>query len=151
MLILPKKIPVEKGSWWLSGLKLKNKNQNQSLAAIAEQGFSLKLCLGRNLHWTAYFHTEPPPCCLSQPMYRSSWNRISANRAETLPVQSELHSYILIGILNDQSEQLHFDQSGQCILYKWNWGFGVLICMRTSQSGTRDRDFFFQKIFMDWF
>lgn len=41
-------------------------------------------------------------------MYFDQW-------AETSPIQSELHSYILICIFTDQSEWLHNDQLGHVI------------------------------------
>lgn len=100
-------VPVEKDGWWLTGLEFK-----LSLAAIAEWAPHASQPQGAAC-------TELPPCAVfllsGQPLQRSSWNHISANKSENFPIQLELHSYLyILNIFTDESEQLHSNQSGQC-------------------------------------
>ena len=71
---LRKKISTKKGSWWLIGLKFRNRTQ--------------QLFLNKDLSHKLHFREKPvlnclPALCfchLNQPLIRSSCNSISANR-----------------------------------------------------------------------
>lgn len=105
------------------------------------------ISLQRSLTQTAFKENAPlsylPPalhcfsalcfCHLSQLLQRSSWNPVSNNRTKTFSVQSAIshqHLHQPFRVAPFWPRKVPF---GPIKLQ----GFGVLICMRTDQSGTR--------------
>lgn len=121
------------------GLTLKT-NQNQSLAVVSKQGPLTQTALQSEAC------TKLPASCMhclptlflpmSQP-WRSSWNPVSVSRMEASRSNWSWAAISPINIFKDQSEQLYSGQSWQCLWTNQMQGFGVLICIRMDQSGTR--------------
>ena len=114
---LRKKLPTKKGSWSLTGPKsFKNQSGSHFCTGVSHANCTL----WRSQHYTTCLCTDClPALCpyhLSQPLKSSFWNPILTNRTEVSPIQSELHSYILINIFTGQSRQLHSEQSAKCLL-----------------------------------
>lgn len=129
-----KKMHAEKGSWWLSWAQMSKK---QSLAAISKQGPPTQASL----------QGEGGPSCLPAPALqllppsapqRGSWHPASSGRSCPHPVRAAHlcpHQLFTCRVaLFRPVRTVPFRPIG------WR-GFGVLIRIRTDQSGARARDF----------
>lgn len=113
--------------------------EKQSLAADSTQGPLLHTALqGRSLHWTAACIV----CLPSEPdLIKEFRNIISTNRTQAFTIQWELCSYIPHHIHQPIRNALFWPIRTVPFEPIKLWGFGVLICVRTGQSGIRSGTF----------
>ena len=100
------------------GGKLGSNFKKQSLPAISTQGPLTYYTLGRSLPWTA--------CLTVSAIWASSYGGVPGILFQPMglrpsPLQSELHSYILINMSTNQAQQLIYNQSGKCLLDQSNY------------------------------